>query len=356
MGDIMSTTYLQAFLLFSKWKYFIEIRFLNTPFHTVSGIFTANPRGAEAYAKEVERLHLQNHTAYQVLNVLSENYLAGKQINRLIPYSKSTAKDADIQQIALIMTDFDPVRPSKTSSTDEEKALAYQRLLYFLSDMKQEGLMPYFITDSGNGYNAYFYVDLPNQPENVKLLKDFNLICHYKYSDDLVDFDRSVTNPARLAKLPGTWAVKGENTPERPHRQSKILLYRNHLVVTQKSAVRAYVEKNRLLLQSQHTAVKSAAGIQHSGTSGSARGKVAVLPDAEGYINSYGWKYWEKLADKGTMYVLPTCPFNPAHDNAAAFILAFPDGKAMFKCHHNGCSGNDIHKLLKIYPDTQAKE
>ncbi len=74
------------------------------------------------------------------------------------------------------------------------------------------------------------------------------------------------------------------------------------------------------------------------------------LPDVEGYLDSQGWQYRVKQGDKGTLYILPVCPFNSAHDNAAAFLMRFPNGKAMFRCHHNGCVGNDIHKLLAKYP------
>ena len=72
--------------------------------------------------------------------------------------------------------------------------------------------------------------------------------------------------------------------------------------------------------------------------------------DVEGYLEAQGWRYWTKPGDKGQLYILPVCPFHPEHDNAAAFLTAFPNGRAMFKCHHTSCEGNDIHKLLVKYP------
>jgi hypothetical protein len=38
-----------------------------------------------------------------------------------------------------------------------------------------------------------------------------------------VKIDQSVHNPARLCKVPGTWARKGDNTTDRPHRIAQFL-------------------------------------------------------------------------------------------------------------------------------------
>ena len=43
-----------------------------------------------------------------------------------------------------------------------------------------------------------------------------------RFDDERVKVDRSVFNPARIWKLPGTWARKGDDTSERPHRMAKI--------------------------------------------------------------------------------------------------------------------------------------
>ena len=39
----------------------------------------------------------------------------------------------------------------------------------------------------------------------------------------MVAVDRSVHNPARIWKLYGTWAGKGDSIPERPHRMAKLI-------------------------------------------------------------------------------------------------------------------------------------
>jgi hypothetical protein len=44
-----------------------------------------------------------------------------------------------------------------------------------------------------------------------------------RFDGDGVEIDRAVFNPSRIARLYGTLAAKGDDTPERPHRLSKML-------------------------------------------------------------------------------------------------------------------------------------
>jgi hypothetical protein len=44
-----------------------------------------------------------------------------------------------------------------------------------------------------------------------------------RFDDDAVKVDRTVHNPARISKLPGTLCCKGDNTGDRPHRRAGLL-------------------------------------------------------------------------------------------------------------------------------------
>ncbi len=249
--------YQEAFVLFGQGKQYIEVRLLNTHLGVVSGIFSADLAGVRALCQQLTALNLESYTVYQVLGRLNGSYVAGKQLNVLVPHARITAKDADIETMISIVTDFDPNRLAKTSASEPEKQAAYKRLLLYLADMKAAGMIPSIITDSGNGYNAYFCVNLPNTPENVRLVQDFNHICCLGYSDDIVNFDPTVTNPSRLVKLPGTWAVKGANTPDRPHRQSCILGYAPPDTMVNRATLVSFVEAHRPLLELPRNAAAS---------------------------------------------------------------------------------------------------
>lgn len=83
------------------------------------------------------------------------------------------------------MVDLDPKRDSGVSSTDEEKAKAKDLLEVMVNDLKDAGLgTPAYVTDSGNGYNAYYPVSFPNDKEHNKLIADFIKCLSEKYSNE----------------------------------------------------------------------------------------------------------------------------------------------------------------------------
>ena len=50
----------------------------------------------------------------------------------------------------------------------------------------------------------------------------------------------------------------------------------------------------------------------------------------------------------GRKWIFPVCPFNEAHTNKSAVLIQEPSGAVAFKCHHNGCSGNDWRALREL--------
>ena len=123
-----------------------------------------------------------------------------------------------------ILVDVDPERTTGTNSTEEEKAFSRTMLdtvIDFLTDM---GYPAPVITDSGNGYHCYYRIDLPNDTESAKLVKDFLRALDNKFSmADVAKVDIGNNNAGRITKLPGTMTRKGPNEPDRPHRRSHLL-------------------------------------------------------------------------------------------------------------------------------------
>ena len=75
------------------------------------------------------------------------------------------------------------------------------------------------LIDSGNGYHLRYRIDLPNDSAAHELVRSVLHSLAERYSM----LDVTNHNAARVAKLPGTWARKGEHTDERPHRVSALL-------------------------------------------------------------------------------------------------------------------------------------
>ena len=76
--------------------------------------------------------------------------------------------------------------------------------------------------DSGNGAHLLYRVDLPNDEESRKAMGAFLKGLSEQFGRP-GQIDRAVHDARRISKLPGTWARKGPNTRERPHRVARII-------------------------------------------------------------------------------------------------------------------------------------
>src|SRR5262249_12250235 len=119
--------------------------------------------------------------------------------------------------------DFDPIKPAGVSSTDAEKAAAKTTAVACLKFLKEQGWPHPIIADSGNGYHVLFAIDLPNDEPSKALLKKVFESLAARFNNDRVKFDMTNFNAARIFKLYGTIAGKGDELPDRPHRLSRLL-------------------------------------------------------------------------------------------------------------------------------------
>jgi hypothetical protein len=64
---------------------------------------------------------------------------------------------------------------------------------------------------------------LPNDRESLELVKGVLEALAFKFSDEVVEVDTSTCNAAKVWKLYGTTARKGDDAGDRPHRRSRLL-------------------------------------------------------------------------------------------------------------------------------------
>lgn len=161
---------------------------------------------------------------YYGLNQPGDHCRNKKQYGHIVRvYQGEGISDPDISKRRWLLVDIDPVRPSHTSATDSEKANA-RAVADQIFQLHEIGLPnPKVIIDSGNGMHLLYQFEADNTQEATDTLKRFLQVLAKEYNNGLVDMDTTVYNPSRISKLPGTWARKGDDTPERPHRLSKIL-------------------------------------------------------------------------------------------------------------------------------------
>lgn len=319
----LQTTILENLNLIRKPHEVVEVRMLKTKTGTISGYY-------DNYSKLVQDIqpYIGKQDVYFSLNPVCQDLIA-RSANRLTTYAKTTTSDQDIEKISYILIDLDPVRPSGISSTDAEKEYTYNKAKDIFQFLADYGWPSPIVADSGNGYHLLYSVDFANTNENRELLKKLLATLDQLFSDDKVHVDKTTFNPARIVKLYGTKACKGDSIEERPHRWSNIISKPTKLLAVPGEK---FTVINQLFINDKSSDIKQD-NFQ----------KINV----EEMIKKYELgEYTKSTWNNGMRYVLKKCPFNEEHQDSSAYIIQFNNGAICVKCHHNSCSSNNW-KVLK---------
>lgn len=155
---------------------------------------------------------------YLTLNPVHRDLLS-RRCNRIdVAESGTLATDANITCRRWMLVDADPVRIADVSSTNEEKAAAFQLVEAVRIALRELGWPEPILADSGNGYHLLYRVDLPADDGDLVERCLHALAAQFDTAE--VKVDTKVFNPSRIVKLYGTISRKGDSTPERPHRRS----------------------------------------------------------------------------------------------------------------------------------------
>ena len=317
----------------------LEMRMIKTKKGTISGYY----ENKEKLLRDTFRYDGVNNIFF-TLNVFSEDLLArGK--DKLIEYASHTISDSEITRRELLLIDVDPKRPAGVSSTDEELQSSETVLIEVVNFLTSEGFPEPVIACSGNGYHALYKVDPPNTKEVTQLYKDFLYALDSKFSNDKAQIDKTTYNPARITKMYGTIACKGDSTENRPHRRSRILKAPNEFNVVDEALLKKVAE----LYTNKNTTSKKVNNVHNKSV-------------VKGSINIEEW-----LREKGldvskvkeevdrTVYVLETCPWDSTHTDKSASITQFNTGAISAKCHHDSCSHENWSSLKKLYEPKASK-
>lgn len=315
-----------------------ELRILKTSKGTTSGFYT----NYQFLAADAAGFNGEVPGIYITLNPVLEERLSSE--NQLKSWSKETTKDMDIAKRLFFPIDLDPIREANVSSTNEELEAAKLLASYVRKQLRKKGWPEPIVACSGNGYHLLYSIDLPNDNDSRDLVKNALESLDFQYSTDLVNVDTSVFNAARIWKLYGTKACKGENTEERPHRYSKIVeVPENMTIVTPKQ------------LQKLGEVVDTFRNSFFS----SQKGKPIKGFDVDEWLKNNDIEVAAKKSwqENSTMYILKSCPWNEAHNDRSASIIQFSNGAIAAKCHHDSCSHENWHSLrLQYEPDYKTNE
>jgi hypothetical protein len=197
----------------------LKVRRGNGRTHTEAGFFDFEH--LEKMAKDALEITRFARGVYFTLNPLNPDLLA-RRCNRIDWAEEGElAKDKDVIRRRWLLIDTDPFRDSHVSSTDQEKAHAKETVLTVRDHLREQSWPDPFLADSGNGYHLMYQIDLPGD-DGGKVECILRALAT-RFDNEHVKIDQTVFNAARICKLPGTIARKGDSTEERPHRRAKLL-------------------------------------------------------------------------------------------------------------------------------------
>ncbi len=274
---------------------------------------------------------------YCTLNPVQRELFDRSQ-NRLKCRPKETTTDAEIVSRRWLPVDVDPIRPAGISSTDAEHAAALAKAQECKAWLSALGWPLPLAGDSGNGANLLYRIELPNDEPSRLLVERTLKALSQKFTDAQTEIDFKVGNAARIWKVYGTKACKGDSSPERPHRVSALLEIPPEII----TVTREQLEQVAALVTEPAPKKKSA-------------GKNQSTP-----LDVAAWLAKHSIAVEsqapfagGTKYILAACPLNPEHTRTA-FVMQFPSGALDAGCLHQPCGLDGWKQLREMYEPVPA--
>jgi hypothetical protein len=279
--------------------------------------------------------------------------LLARAANRVKEFSRTGTKDAEIAKRRWFLVDFDPVRPAEISANDEEHDLALMAATQAAEYLESLALPRPLVGDSGNGGHVMLPVDLANDADATLLHQAFLSHLAERFNTERVQVDRTSFNAARVWKLYGTLARKGDAIPGRPHRLARILAEPDkraadtdllrRLFPPEPPPERASGAPARL---NDHTAPKP--------PTSETRGDYAFL-DVVRWFQAHG-AYGRPLSSGKHAVDCPwigehTTQNRAEHSDTAVWEA---DGNGLwpqFKCQHAHCTNRGIRDVLALWPD-----
>jgi len=280
-----------------------------------------------------------NYAYYTTFNEIHDHCEAG---NRAI-------KDSDISSYRFMLIDIDPERPSGVCATKEEKQSGITMADNILQWLQVNGItMEHIIVaDSGNGIHLLIALNFLSSDKTKDKIKLVLNLLDQKFSNEHSKIDVTVYNPSRITRLYGTLNCKGDNTSDRPYRQSKLLYVPDKMSdgLTEEN-LNTLISKLKESLPNQETKTATKNGELTDE-------KPYILAKGEEWLRYYNLEYYSSKDDKygNKLYPFKHCPLkdHSNNDSGACFTIT-RYGRCRFKCLHASCSDKTIIDFMDKYP------
>lgn len=325
--------------IFKRDSELVEIRFLGNN-KTASGYY----KNIDNLVRDVERMDAEDKfQIYFTLNCIEESCYGREQCENVIWKPKNTTNDNDIKGRYWILIDLDPKRPAGTSSSNDEYEKAHIKAVEVYRYLMDMGFYEPVVCSSGNGWHLLLPCKIGISTETNEVVNKFLKVLSMLFSDESIDIDVKVGNPARICKLYGTMAKKGTNIPERPHRMSRIVKTPAEI---KPNNIEYFKKIAELFPEKEQPSVNNNWKPQDSNF------------DLDEFIAKHNIPVTKKVevAD-GTRYYLEHCLFNPEHKGKDAILFKHNNGAVAYYCYHNSCQNNDWRKVREMYdPDAYQRK
>jgi hypothetical protein len=365
----------------------VELRLLNLDGRggTASGYFDQ----PALLAGSALRYSRRAEGVYITLNPVPASLLS-RENNRVQERAKRTTTDDEVLRRVWFPIDLDPTRPSGISASEHEHQAALEQARRVREWLSSEwGWHAPIFADSGNGAHLLYAIDLPNDAASTDLLKRCLAALARRFDrapsggTEAVKLDQSVYNAARIWKLYGSVARKGEHLPERPHRLAQIISAPDPVELV----TRAQLEGLAAMTTSppanefaphglrppsppvrtppstgEPADQEGARGTRVGGFGGGTplgavstaggRGGRVTEEDLLAWLERHGVEVRRaKPGDRGTIYVLERCPFAEHHEAGKACVTLGETGALGFHCFAGGCAGYGWQDLKALWGD-----
>lgn len=290
------------------------------------GIFSGYFNDPAALVRALGELRGGWEGVYVVPNPVLPDLLA-RRLNK-IDWCKRGESTTDAHIIARhwLLVDVDPVRPKGISATQAEHDLSIERAGTIRADLVALGWPDPILASSGNGAHLVWRVDLAADSDLPKRM----LAALAHYDDAAVTVDPTVCNAARIWKLYGTLACKGEDMPDRPHRMAAILAEPAEPVPVPVELLQDYIAK--------HAPVPVAPPARPPRATTAIPAPAATF-DPLAVAAAGGLELDEgRRGDNGaTIYPAHVCPCDRKETDRAAFLSVSASGAVGLGCLHATC-------------------
>jgi archaellum biogenesis ATPase FlaH len=326
----------QFFDIFKNNNELTEIRLIGSN-KTASGYFT----NADALIEAIEP-YTEAYNVYFTLNKINPACYGREQKDKIILKPKNTTTDSEVIGRDWVLIDLDAKRLTGVCATSEEATRAYNKGKEVHKFLINNGFYEPIVVFSSSGIHLYLRCALINNDENTKLIKRFLEALAMLFSDEYVDVDTKVFNPARISRLMGSYSCKGANNdPTRPQRKCRFLKIPDEIKVNEKEyfakIASLYPEDVKPTRENHYSVEKF---------------------DLDKFLEKHNIKVVRiDSISGGKKYILEHCLFNDSHTGKDAVIFQRDTGEIAYHCFHQSCSQYSWKDVrLKYEPDAYSRK